>query len=193
MRRESVLGVLAFFLVAASCFAAGSVRASDSSSFMAWATSRSSECDTRWARISAPATAVATASPGTAQHAPSGRRTAGESTERASELSHTIVDQTNFIHPVGGDFDLLGRTTRERGDAARGQNTLRSPADAHLNVPYSVRRPLNSSVEQKNFFHSMGDVTRPRLKSFGRMHTGTRMYGRVPARPSYRAARPRVL
>jgi hypothetical protein len=111
----------------------------------------------------------------------------------STKLSHKIIDSRDFVRRVGGDFQFMPQVAHRRNGAARGLTTLDSPADARLNVPYSIKRPLNSSIQQKNFFHSFGDVSRPRLNSFGRIHKSEHSFSRTASRPSYRAARPRIL
>jgi hypothetical protein len=193
MRRDIFIAMVAVFLVAASCFAAGSVRASGSSDFAAWAMSKSSECDSRWMSIVADAHPDASASRQDGTQTPSVLRSSDIRDGSGTKLSHRIIDSRSFVHRVGGDFQFLPRIAHERGGPARGVTTLRNPAGAQLNVPYSVRRPLNSSIQQRTFLRSFGDVVRPRLKSFGRMHTAEHLFNRTVARPAYRAARPRLL
>jgi hypothetical protein len=61
-------------------------------------------------------------------------------------------------------------------------------------MPHSVRRPLNSSIQQKNFFRTFGaSVARPKLDSFGKINRTGHARSRGVSRPASRADRPRLL
>jgi hypothetical protein len=48
-------------------------------------------------------------------------------------------------------------------------------------------------VQQKNFFARFGEISRPRLNSFGRISSSDRLHRGAVSRPACRAARPRLL
>jgi hypothetical protein len=114
--------------------------------------------------------------------------------DRGTELSHAVISSHSLPHKVTMNSPLLPLSTRPRNGAARGVSRLQSPARARLSVPCTIKRPLNSSIQQKNFFHSFGgSVARPRLNSFGRISTKGRRFGGAVSRPAGRVSRPRIL
>jgi len=55
-------------------------------------------------------------------------------------------------------------------------------------------RPLNSSVQQKNFFQDYGtSISRPRLNSFGRISADHPLYNGAVARPAWSSDHPHNL
>ncbi len=204
MRRVAFIAALGALLLSAGAHAEGTIPAAGPTGFMAWALSESSECDSRWMNMTeqkVPAAApslqerpqppaIRADGPGAESIWPSLEKP----TVKGTKLSHQIIDSRNFFHRVGGDFPFMQGLARKRNGPSRGMNPLQHPADAHLAVPYDVLRGLISPIQKKDFFHSIGEVSRPRLKSFGRLlGPGEHRLNTTPARPYYRAARPRLL
>lgn len=192
--RTPLLIVLSLCILAIAAAVPGKAAASESKTgFVAWALDRAGEMDLRWSRMTVPGEtkpAGALCETGTAaERSPSSARTA-----RGTELSHEIITSRSFLRNVTTKGQFLPLSTRERNGAARGASSLQSPAKARLSVPNSMRRPLNSSIQQKNFFHTFGaSVARPKLNSFGRLSKTGHSHSRGVSRPSSRADRPRIL
>jgi hypothetical protein len=192
--RTSLLIVLFLFVMAVVAVIPGIAAAAESTTgFVAWALDRAGEMDLRWSRMTGLGeTNSSEARDGTgtvAEHSPSSARIA-----RGTELSHSIITSRSFLHKVSTKAEFLPLSTRERNGAARGVSRLESPAKARLSGPFSVRRPLNSSIQQKKFFHTFGaSVARPKLDSFGRISKTGHSRSRGISRPAARADRPRLL
>jgi hypothetical protein len=161
--------------------------------FLSWALDRSGECDARWSLI---------ADSGDAQSSPTDGTNVTTISWAPSDvkamvpgaLSHSVLTTRVFIHAMSKNERYLPLTARNRTGAAMGVSKLQSPAQAQLVVPYEVKRPLNSSIQQKNFFSDYGtSITRPRLKSFGWLSKDHRLFDGAIARPAYRSDRPRLL
>lgn len=204
MRRVAFIAAFGVFFLSAGAHAEGTVPAAGPTGFMAWALLKSSDCDSSWMRMTEQKPPAAAPSLQEGPEAPAIRAkgpwaeliwpSLEEPTTKSSKLSHRIIDSRDFFQMVGGDFPFLQGLARKRNGPTRGMNPLQHPADAHLVVPYDVLRPLNSSIQQKHFIRSIDEVSRPRLNSFGRLlGPGEHRLNRTPARPYYRAARPRLL
>ncbi len=192
--RTPLLIVLSIGILAAAAAVPGTAAANESQTgFVAWALDRAGEMDQRWSSMT-----------GLGETKPSGARYGtGTTAERPSssarivhgtELSHEIIVSRSFLRKVTTKGQFLPLSTRERNGAARGASSLQSPAKARLSGPFSVRRPLNSSFQQKKFFRTFGSsVARPRLDSFGRLSKTGHTHSRGVSRPAHRAARPRIL
>jgi len=192
--RTTVLTVLLFLVFAAVAgIPARGAAAAANSNFVSWALDRSNECDARWSRIAGASNAdLPAGSRGTAI-APL-RSSAERGVIQAAKLSHSVITTRSFIHSMPGNERHFPLSSRLRNGAARGVSTLQSPAKARLTVPYDVRRPLNSSIQKKNFFRSFGaTVSRPKLDSFGRISRTDHHRSGAVSRPAYRANRPRIL
>jgi|GEM_PF-2417561 len=192
--RTTLLIVLFLFVMALAAVLPGKAAAAESTTgFVAWALDRAGEMDLRWSRMTGLGeTNASEARDGTgtaAEHSPSSARIA-----RGTELSHSVITSRSFLHKVSTKAEFLPLSTRERNGAARGVSRLESPAKARLSMPNSVRRPLNSSIRQKNFFHTSGaSIARPKLDSFGRISKTGHTRSRGISRPASRADRPRIL
>jgi len=192
--RTPLLIVLSLGILAAAAAAPGTAAANESQTgFVAWALDRAGEMDQRWNSM----TGLGETKPSEARYE---TVTAAELSSTAprtvhgTELSHDIIASRSFLRKVTTKAQFLPLSTRERNGAARGASSLQSPAKARLSLPNSVRRPLNSSIQQKKFFRTFGSsVSRPRLDSFGRLSKTGHQHSRGAARPAYRAARPRIL
>jgi hypothetical protein len=193
MRTSSSIVLLLFVSVIAAVVPGIAAADESKTGFVAWALDRSGEMDLRWDRMtglgganaSEPRDGTGTA----AERSPSSARTA-----RGTELSHSIITSRSFMRKVTTHGTFLPLSTRERNGAARGVSRLQSPAKARLSTPYSIRRPLNSSIQQKNFFRTFGaSVSRPKLESFGRLSKSGHTRGRGVSRPSSHTDRPRIL
>jgi hypothetical protein len=191
--RTIVLNVL--FFLAFACLAAvpgESAAAAAGTDFISWALDRSDECDARWSLIASGGAEPAIGS-GDEHAARDWMRSPGRTTTGA-KLSHSVVTTRSFINKTLRNDRYLPLSARKRNGASRGVARLKSPAQAHLAVPYSVRRPLTSSIERRKIFRDFGtSITRPRLDSFGRMSRDRRLHNGAVSRPAYRAARPRIL
>jgi len=192
--RTTALTVLLFlvFAVAAAIPARGAAAAANSN-FVSWALDRSNECDARWSRIAGARNAgIPAGSRGTAVTPL--RSSAEQGVIHGAKLSHSVITTRSFIHAMSGNERHFPLSSRMRNGASRGVSTLQSPAKARLTVPYDVRRPLNSSIQKKNFFRNFGaTVSRPKLDSFGRISRADRHRSGAVSRPAYRANRPRIL
>jgi len=192
--RTSLLIVLFLFVMALAAVLPGKAAAAESTTgFVAWALDRAGEMDLRWSRMTGLGeTNASEARDGTgtaAEHSPSSARIA-----RGTELSHSVITSRSFLRKVSTKAEFLPLSTRERNGAARGVSRLQSPAKARLSMPCSVRRPLNSSIQQKNFFRTFGtSVARPKFDSFGRISRTGHTRSRGVSRPAYRVDRPRIL
>jgi hypothetical protein len=192
--RTPLLIVLFLFVLTIAAVVPGIAAASESTTgLVARALDRAGEMDLRWSRMTGLGEANASeARDGTgtaAEHSPSSARIA-----RGTELSHSVITSRSFLHKVSTKAEFLPLSTRERSDAARGASRLESPAKARLSMPHSVRRPLNSSIQQKNFFRTFGaSVARPKLDSFGKINRTGHARSRGVSRPASRADRPRLL
>jgi hypothetical protein len=192
--RTSLLIVSFLFISAVVAAIPGIAAAAEATTgFVAWALDRAGEMDLRWSRMTGTGEASASGAPDgtgtTAERSPSSARIA-----RGTELSHSVITPRSFLRTVSTKAEFLPLSTRERNGAARGVSRLESPAKARLSGPFSVRRPLNSSFQQKNFFHTFGaSVARPKLDSFGRIHKTGHSRSRGFSRPASRADRPRLL
>jgi hypothetical protein len=182
-----------FILTAGSAMPGIAAAAESTTGFVAWALDRAGEIDLRWSHmtdlgaVNAPEARDGT---GTVSE----RSLSSERTVRGTELSHSIIASHSVMHKVTLNSPLLPISTRERNGAARGVSRLRSPAMARLSVPFSIRRPFNSSTQRKYFLRTFGEsVARPRLESFGRIGKSGHRLGRGISRPTSRAARPRIL
>jgi hypothetical protein len=204
MRRVALIAAIGVFLLSAFAHAESTVPAAGPTGFMAWALSKSNDFDSNWMRMTEQKTSAAapsllqeTQAPAMPADVPLAQSTwpsLEDRTSKGTKLSHRIVDSWSFVHTVGGDFQFMQGLARERSGPARGVTPLEHPASARLNVPYDVLRPQNSPIQQKQFIRSIGDVSRPRLTSFGRVPApGQRGLNTTPARPYYQAARPRML
>ena len=192
--RTSLLIVLFLFVLALAAIVPGIAAASESETgFVAWAIDRAAEMDLRWNRM----TGSGEAKPSQAQDGIStatDRSSASSKTVRGSDLSHEIITSRSFLHKVTTQAQFLPLSTRKRSGAARGVSRLQNPAKARLSTSCRMRRPLNSSIQQKNFFRSFGtSVARPKLNSFGRVSRTGRTHSRGFTRPTRRWDRPRIL
>lgn len=192
--RASSLIVLFLFASAVVAAVPGIAAAAESTpGFVAWALDRAGEMDLRWNRMTGLGEAKcpearATTCPSTDFSSASAR------TVHGMKLSHDIVTSNSYLHKVTTKNQLLPLSTRERNGAARGVSRLESPAKAHLSTSYSVKRPLNSSIQQKHFVRSFGSsVSRPKLDSFGRINKTGHTRSRGFSHPAGRWDRPRIL
>jgi hypothetical protein len=192
--RTSLSIVVFLFLFALAAAAPVFAAASEpGTGFVGWALDKSDELDLRWSRM----TGIGAA------NTSGGRDGAGVATarsfvsganDRGTALSHAIITSHSLPHKVTMNSPLLPLSTRPRNGAARGVSRLQSPAQARLSLPYAMKRPLNSSIQQRNFFHTFGgSVARPKLKSFGRISRTAHRFGGAVSRPSGRVSRPRIL
>jgi hypothetical protein len=166
---------------------------STSSTFISWALDRSTECDARWKLITDSGPAESSVLDGT-QVFPITWLSSGERGMIPGALSHSVITTTTFIHEMSKNERYFPLTTRLRDSPARGASTLDSPSRAELAVPYEIKRPLNSSLQQKNFFPDYGcSISRPKLTTFGRISHDHRLYDGSTARPAFRADRPKIL
>jgi hypothetical protein len=161
--------------------------------FLSWALERSGEYDVRWNRIANVRVGADAPSLSDSFETISQSLSSSEKIVLGSKLSHSIISTRSFIHPVEAPLEFLPASTRERGDAARGAQSLKNPAHTHLSVPYDVKRPLNSSVQQKKFIAEFGDISRPRLGSFGHISKSPRLNNGGVSRPAWGGDRPRKL
>jgi len=194
MRTFALMNMLLLLIVPALAAAPGQdIAAPADADFLAWALDRSNECDARWSHI----TGMSGVVPSSRSDGAAGRiqrPLAGESTGSGTELSHTIISTRSFFHSISGNEEHLPLSTRPRNGASRGFSRLQSPAKAHLAVHYDVKRPLNSSLQQKQFFRNFGmTVARPKLNSFGHISKAHRIGLGAVSRPASRAGRPRIL
>jgi hypothetical protein len=167
-------------------------QAAPAGGFVSWALDRSSECDARWNAITAADAALSGSRDGTSVDV--NRPASADRVRVGSRLNHSIITTRSFIHEQPRNQEYLPLTTRPRNGASRGVWTLSSPAQTELTLPNAVRRPLNSSMEQKHFIRNYGtSISRPRLSSFGRLSGGGRHGLGTPTRPAQRASRPRIL
>jgi len=190
--RTPLLTVLFFFVLTIAAVIPGIAAATESGTgFVAWALDRAGEMDRSWTRI----TAVSETKSSGARNETAAAVELSHSPARiirGAELSHSVITSRSFLHKVSTKTEFLPRSTRERSDAARGVSRLESPAKARLSGPFSVRRPLNSSIQQKNFFRTFGtSVARPKLNSFGRINKTGHSRSRGVSRPASHADRPR--
>lgn len=193
MRTFSFTAVLLLVFAAVCATPGGSVSAAAPADFLSWALARSDECDLRWSRIADARTGEMVPSISDSTETLSTWLTTSEKAMLGDKLSHSIISSRSFFHPVESNAEFLPLSTRERGGPTRGAHMLKNPAQAHLAIPYDVKRPLNSSVQQKKFIRSIGDISRPRLNSFGRISKSSRLNKGAVARPASRAGRPRIL
>ena len=193
MRTFSFTALLLLVFAAVCATPGGSVSAAAPADFLSWALARSDECDLRWNRIADASAGGMVPGISDSTETVSAWLTTSEKTMHGDKLSHSIISSRSFLHSVATDAEFLPLSTRERGGATRGTQMLKNPAQAHLAGPYDVKRPLNSSVQQKKFITSIGDISRPRLDSFGRISKSSRLYKGAVARPASRAGRPRIL
>ena len=192
--RTPLLTVLFLFVLTVAAAIPGIAAATESGTgFVAWALDRAGEMDRSWTRI----TAVSETKPSGARNetaAAAERSLSPARIVRGTALSHDVITSRSFLRKVTTKAQFLPLTTRERNGAARGASSLQSPAKARLSMPYSVRRPLNSSIQQKNFFRTFGtSVARPKLDSFGRINKTGHPHSRGVSRPASHADRPRIL
>jgi hypothetical protein len=189
------LSIVLFLLVLAlgAALPVLAVASEAGSGFVAWALDKSEELDIRWSRMTGIAATNAPADPdGTSVEA--GRSSPSGAVVRGEPLSHDILSSHSLPHRAMTDSPLLPLSTRTRNGASRGVSRLQSPAQARLSVPHTMRRPLNSSIQQRNFFRSFGgSVSRPKLNSFGRINRAGFTHSRAATRPAARVARPRIL
>ena len=191
--RTFALTVLLFLVFAAVAAIPAMGVAAANANFVSWALDRSNECDARWSRIAGARNANMQAGSGGAAVMPL-RPFAEQGVIPGAKLSHSVLTTRSFIHAMPGNERHFPLSTRDRNGASRGVSTLQSPAKARLTVPYDVRRPLNSSIQKKNFFRNFGaTVSRPKLDSFGRISRTDRHRNGAVSRPAYRANRPRIL
>ena len=192
--RTSTLIVLFLFVPAVGAVLPGIAAASESrTDFDAWALDRAAEMDLRWSRLTGSTEAKSSEARDVPRSAAE-YSSASARTVRGAELSHEIIASRSFLHKVTTRAQFLPLSTRERNGAARGVSRLESPAKARLSMPNSVRRPLNSSIQQRKFFRTFGtSVARPKLDSFGRISKTGHTRSRGVSRPAHRAARPRIL
>jgi hypothetical protein len=192
--RTPLSTVLFLFVLTVAAAIPGIAAATESGTgFVAWALDRAGEMDQSWTRI----TAVSETKPSGARNETAAAVELSHSPARivrGTALSHDVITSRSFLRKVTTKAQFLPLTTRERNGAARGASSLQSPAKARLSMPYSVRRPLNSSIQQKNFFRTFGtSVARPKLNSFGRISKTGHTRSRGVARPASHADRPRIL
>jgi hypothetical protein len=190
--RTFILNVLPLiFLASAAMPGRGAAAETD---FVAWALDRSNECDERWSIIAGNGDSELSSSLGR-EIASSALIASGVKITSGTKLSHSIITNRSFTGVSLNNDTYLPLSTRERNGASRGVSRLSNPAQAHYAGPYDMKRPLNSSVQQKNFFRSYNtSVARPRLNSFGRRSSVShRLHSGATVRPTYRASRPRIL
>lgn len=193
MRAFALIMLFALTLAPASSLAAPDAATAGEENFASWAHARSKECDERWSRIALTGGAYLRESSGGTASVPA-RSPVGQKSLSGSKLSHSVITTRSFIHQFTGNEERLPLSTRERNGASRGVARLRSPAKARLNASYDVRRPINSSIQKKNFFNRFGtSVSRPKLESFGRIGKADRHRNGAISRPRYRVDRPRIL
>lgn len=191
--RTSALTVLLFLVFAAVATIPAMGASAANANFVAWALDRSIEFDARWSRIAGARNANLPAGFGGTAVTPL-QSSAEKRVIQGTKLSHSVLTTRSFIHAMPGNERHFPLSTRDRNGASRGVSTLQSPAKARLTVPYDVRRPLNSSIQKKNFFRNFGaTVSRPKLDSFGRISRTDRHRNGAVSRPAYRADRPRIL
>lgn len=189
--RILALTVLLLSVSAAAFIApASDAVAASNANFVSWALERSNEFDARWSRIALGRDANLPGHFSGATH-----RTGRPAVEqKGAKLSHSVITTRSFVHAIAGHSEYLPLSTRARNGASRGASKLESPAKAHLTVPYDVRRPINSSIQTRDFFHKFGtSISRPKLESFGRISKVNRHHRGSVSRPAYRATRPRIL
>jgi hypothetical protein len=193
MRRSSLIAVLFSGLAVACVATGGRAAATRQGDFMSWAHEKSSEFDRRWSIIADSGAAPADSSLSEGAKEITGRLSASERIVLGSRLSHSIISSRSFFHKAAQNAAFLPLSTRRMGDATRGMNMLSDPARARSPVPCDVKRPLNSAVQQKSFIPKFGDVSRPRLNSFGRIGSTSRLHRAGTSHPTTRADRPRLL
>ncbi len=193
MRTFLLAAVLIIVSGTACAIPGGSALAAEPAGFLSWALDRGGECDMRWNLIANTNVVESYSSLSGGTGTALGRPSVSEKASSASKLSHSIISTRSFFRSVERNAEFLPLSTRERGNATRGSHMLENPAHAHLATPYDVKRPLNSSVQQKNFFARFGGISRPKLNSFGRISSSDRLHRGAVSRPACRAARPRIL
>ena len=188
------LNVLLFLVFAAVALSPSKgAAAAASPDFLSWALDRSSECDARWSLIAGPGDAHSSPVDGTNATATSWLPS-GVNVMVLGTLSHSVITTRSFIHEMSRNERYLPLTTRPWEDAARVGSTFQNPAQAQLAVPNDIIRPLNSSVQQKNFFQDYGtSISRPRLTSFGRLSAAHPLFNGAVARPAFSSDRPHLL
>jgi len=184
--------LLLIVLLAAAATPSRGADFSTGSTFISWALDRSTECDARWKLITDGGPAESSVLDGT-QVFPITWLSSGEKGMSPGALSLSVTNTTGFIHQMSRNQRYLPLTTRLMDSPARGASTLDSPAQAELNLPNAMKRPLNSSIQQMNFFQDYGcSISRPRLTTFGRISQDHRLFDGSTARPAFRADRPRL-
>lgn len=164
-----------------------------SSDFLSWALDRSGECDARWRLIAGSDDAYSSPIDGT-DVTTTNWMPSGVNVMVPGALSHSIITTRSFIHGMSNNERYLPLSTRPWEDAARVGSPLQNPAQAQLSVPNDMIRPLNSSVQQKNFFQDYGtSISRPRLNSFGRLSADHPLYNGAVSRPVWSSDRPHML
>jgi len=188
------LNVLLFLVFAAIAVSPSRGAAAEATSdFLSWALDRSGECDARWRLIAGSADAHSSPIDGTDVTTISWLPS-GVNVMVPGALSHSIITTRSFIHEVSRNEPFLPLSTRGWNDAARVGSNFENPSQAQLAVPNDIIRPLNSSVQQKNFFPDYGtSISRPRLNSFGRISASHPLFNGAVSRPAFRGDRPRML
>jgi hypothetical protein len=188
------LNLLLFLVFAAIALSPSrGAAAAATSDFLSWALDRSGECDVRWRLIAGSGDAHSSPIDGT-DATTTNWLPSGVNVMVAGALSHTVISTRSFIHGVSNNERYLPLSTRPWEDAARVGSALQNPAQAQLSVPNEMIRPLNSSVQQKNFFQDYGtSISRPRLNSFGRISADHPLYNGAVARPAWSSDHPHNL
>ncbi|MGD1047656.1 MAG: hypothetical protein ABR899_02750 [Candidatus Krumholzibacteriaceae bacterium] len=165
-----------------------------SSDFLSWALDRSAECDARWSLITDTGSTEISPFDGTEVTTISWLPS-DVGAMLPGALSHSILTPQPFIHEMSRNERFLPQSTRPRSDAARVGATLDNPAQTQLMVPdESIKRPLNSSIQQRQFFQDYGtSIARPKLNSFGLISPDRHLFDGAIVRPAFRSDRPRIL
>jgi hypothetical protein len=187
MRCITVLAVFLTLVTLVMTVAADEAYASNPEGFIEWALQQGGECDQQWNRLTGVTAIGAQKSTAAIEHRSAIRGSSHARSATATSGSQS-VSSSGYIHK--GTLPFIPLSTRNRNDATRGAQSLKHPAQAHLGIPYTHRRPMNSKVQRKSFIRGQKVFVRPRLKRFGRKSLTGRRRGGI-SRPAIRADRPK--
>jgi len=155
----ALLFIIPLFLLSSQADGAGRP------AFVDWASGECEQIDSRWDKITGSYGLDPVSMKGVSYSRPSPERRFSSS----RGWSHT-----GSVHSRSGGTRFLPRTSRKRNGPTRGISSFSNPASMNHGLANQHRRARGSSAYRWNSASHRGNVSRPRLNSFGRISSSRR-------------------
>ncbi|MFO7916007.1 MAG: hypothetical protein R6U43_10010 [Candidatus Krumholzibacteriales bacterium] len=170
MRSLTKKTFLSMILLIPALLVSSQASAAGRAAFINWASGESREIDTRWERITkGRRLEPVVIRSGYNRRA---RYRAGSVSRPDWKGSASACNAAGFTG--SGSGRIFPRASRKRSGPTRGSSSFTNPASMNHGLSYSVRRPGGSSAHRRNSVSQRGAISRPRLKSFGRISSSSR-------------------